>query len=166
MNKQNLSTLQVFQSFSHKGKSIVNLLEGSLQRKRRHHVTKTQNEVCLLSSKIIFWKQRSDVRASKFVSMRHNSEFPKKLLDRLDAKECQNSDIFPFCTASHYEKKEKPKFKNGDIVRISKCGLPFEKGYKPQFTNEVLGIVASSSGKPPTYKTKVEQNEIVRSGKN
>ena len=38
----------------------------------------------------------------------------------------------------------------------------FRKGYKPQFTKEVFEIVAISSKKPPTYKIKDEQDEIVR----
>ena len=56
----------------------------------------------------------------------------------------------------------KPKFKNGDRVRISKYDLPFRKCYKPQFTREVFEIVAISSRKPPTYTLKDEQDEIVR----
>ena len=82
MNTQSLSTLQVFQSFSRKCKSlflqfcpkefirffcecIVNLLEGNLQSLKRHHVTKFQKEVRLLSLKRVTWKQRRDVLASE-----------------------------------------------------------------------------------------------------
>ena len=46
---------------------------------------------------------------------------------------------------------KKPVFKTGDRVRISKYDLLFRKGYKPQFTREVSGIVAISTRKPPTY---------------
>ena len=53
-------------------------------------------------------------------------------------------------------------FKTGDRVRISKYDLPFKKGYKPQFTQEVLESVAISSRKPPTYTIKDEQDEIIR----
>ena len=56
----------------------------------------------------------------------------------------------------------KPKFKLGDRVRISKYDLPFRKGYKPRFTEEVYEIVAISSRKPPTYTIKDEQDEIIR----
>ena len=56
----------------------------------------------------------------------------------------------------------KPKFKNGDRVRISKYDLAFRKGYKPQFTQEVFEIAAFSSRKPPTYTIKDEQDEIIR----
>ena len=56
----------------------------------------------------------------------------------------------------------RPKCKTGDRVKISKDDLPFRKGYKPQFTQEVFEIVAFSSGKPPTYTIKDEQDEINR----
>ena len=44
---------------------MVNLLKGNLQRIKRHHVTKFQNEVRLLSLKRIAWKQRRHVLASE-----------------------------------------------------------------------------------------------------
>ena len=82
MNTQNFSTLQVFQSFSHKCKSlflqscpkkfvrflcecIINLLKGNLQSLKRHHMTKLQSEVRLLSLKRTTWKQRRDILASE-----------------------------------------------------------------------------------------------------
>ena len=72
MNRQNLSTLQVFQSLPGKCKShflqscpkefirflcecIVNLLKGNLQAIKRHHVVKFQDEVWLLSLKRTTW---------------------------------------------------------------------------------------------------------------
>ena len=57
---------------------------------------------------------------------------------------------------------KKPTFEIGDRVRISKYDLPFGKGYKPQFTLQVFEIVAIATGKPPTYTTKDEQDEIIR----
>ncbi len=82
MNKQNLSTLQVFQSFSHKCKNlflqscpkefirflcecIITLLKGNLQSLKRHHVAKLQSEVRLLSIKRKTWKQRRDILVSE-----------------------------------------------------------------------------------------------------
>ena len=57
---------------------------------------------------------------------------------------------------------KKPAFKIGDQVRISKYDLPFRKGYKPQFTREVFEIVAIATRKPPTYKSKDEQGEVIQ----
>ena len=82
LNTQNISTLQVFQSFSHKYKNlflqsrpkkfirflcecIINLLKGNLQSIKRHHVAKFQTEVWLLSLERTTWKQRRDILASE-----------------------------------------------------------------------------------------------------
>ena len=82
LNTRNLSTLQVFQSFSHRSKKlflqscpkefiqflcecIKNLLKGNLQGIKRHHVAKSQSEVRLLSLKRTTWKQSRDILASE-----------------------------------------------------------------------------------------------------
>ena len=81
MVTQNLSTLQVFQSFSHKCKRlllqswpkefirllcecIINLLKGNLRSKKRHHVANFQSKVRVLSLKRTTWKRRRDNLAS------------------------------------------------------------------------------------------------------
>ena len=98
-NTQNLSTLQVFQWFSHECKSfilqpcpkefirflckyMVIFLKGNLQKKNRHHVTKFQNEIWLravslsFSLKKITRKQRRDVLASeKGLQLKHVNTF-------------------------------------------------------------------------------------------
>ena len=58
---------------------------------------------------------------------------------------------------------KKPTFKIGDRVRISKYDLPLPKGYEPQFTREVFGIVAIATRKPPTYTIKDEKDQIIQS---
>ena len=45
----------------------------------------------------------------------------------------------------------RPKFYVGDFVRISKADLPFRKGYKQTFTNEVFEIYDIPTTNPPTY---------------
>ena len=57
---------------------------------------------------------------------------------------------------------KKPTFKIGDRVQISKCDLPFRKGYKPQFTREVFEIVLIATKKPPTYTIKDEQDDTIQ----
>ena len=56
----------------------------------------------------------------------------------------------------------KPTFKIGDRVRVSKYDLPFRKVYKPQFSREVFEIVAVATRKPPTYTIKDDQDEIIQ----
>ena len=74
----------------------------------------------------------------------------------------RNSDFLSNLYSKPLREFRKPQFKIGDRVRISKYDLPFKKGYKPQFTEEVFEIVAISSRKPPTYTMKDEQDEIIR----
>ena len=57
---------------------------------------------------------------------------------------------------------KKPKFGIGDGVRISKYDLPFQKGYKPQFTTDFFEMVANATKKHPTYTSKDEQEEVIR----
>ena len=45
----------------------------------------------------------------------------------------------------------RPKFYVGVFVRISKADLPFRKGYKQTFTNEVFEIYDIPTTNPPTY---------------
>ena len=76
------STRQVMQSFSHKCNNlflqscpkalilflcdfVINLLKGNLQSIKRHHLTKFQSKVRLLSLKRTTWKQRRDLVASE-----------------------------------------------------------------------------------------------------
>ena len=70
----------------------------------------------------------------------------------------------------------RPKFYVGDFVRISKADLPFRKGYKQTFTNEVFEICDIPATNPPTYslidashepvKRKFYELELVKVGDN
>ena len=51
-------------------------------------------------------------------------------------------------------KKEKPKFKIGDRVRIYKYKKDFEKGYEPNWTKEIFVVSAINNTSPITYKIK------------
>ena len=74
----------------------------------------------------------------------------------------KNSDFMSILYSKPLREFKKPKFKNGDRMRISKYDLPFRKGYKPHFTREVFEIVAIATRKPPTYTIKDEQEEIIQ----
>ena len=69
-----------------------------------------------------------------------------------------------------------PKFYVGDFVRISKEDLPFRKGYKQTFNNEVFEVYDIPTTNPPTYslidafqepvKRKFYELELVKAGDN
>ena len=50
----------------------------------------------------------------------------------------ENSDYLKIFNRKSMKKCNNPKFKIGDNVRISKNDIPFRKGYKPQYTNNVF----------------------------
>ena len=74
----------------------------------------------------------------------------------------KNSDFLSILYSKKLQEFRKLQFKIGERVRNSKYDLPFRKGYKSQFTQEVFEIVEISSRKPPTYTMKDEQDEIIR----
>ena len=77
-------------------------------------------------------------------------------------KNVKNSDFFSILYSKPLREFTEPKFKIGDRVPISKNDLLLRKGFKPQFTKEIFGIVANSSRKPPTYTILDEEDEIIR----
>lgn len=60
--------------------------------------------------------------------------------------------------------KRKPKFEIGDIVRISRIKSMFEKGFHPNFSQEMFEVVEVrvpySSSEPITYKLKDHTEEL------
>ena len=74
----------------------------------------------------------------------------------------KNCDFMSIPYSKPLRECKKRTFKIGDRVRISKYDLPFRKGYEPQFTREVSGIVAIETRKPPTYSIKDEQGEVIQ----
>ena len=54
---------------------------------------------------------------------------------------------------------QRPKFKPGDFVRVSKENLPFRKGYKQNFTDEIFEIVKIATLNPPTYNLRDSNRE-------
>ena len=86
----------------------------------------------------------------------------RKCSIELIPKNVKNSDFLSILCSKPLREFRKPKFKIGDRVGISKYELPFRKGYKLQFTQEVFERVAISSRKPPTYTIKDEQDEVIR----
>lgn len=60
--------------------------------------------------------------------------------------------------------KIKPKFNVNDRVRISKYKRVFDKGYIPNWTNEVFTVYAVKPTKPVTYILEDSKGEILKGG--
>ena len=56
---------------------------------------------------------------------------------------------------------KKPKFSLRDKVRIAKQDLPFKKGYKQSFTDELFTIIKISTFNPPTYNLRDESGDTI-----
>ena len=76
-------------------------------------------------------------------------------------RDVKNTDFLSILYNKPLTRYKKLKFKVGDRVRLSKNDIPFRKGYKPQFTDEMFKISAVSTKKPPTYIIKVLDKEEI-----
>ena len=61
-------------------------------------------------------------------------------------------------------KKYKPKYKEGDLVRIAKPDEKFRKGYKQNYTDEVFTIFKIATVSPPTYNL-IDADKVIFEGK-
>ena len=105
----------------------------------------------------------------------HGKKFINKLAHFVSTKNCRinrsigksprdvkNTNLLSILNNKPLTRYKKLKFKVGDRVRISKNDIPFRKGYKPQFTDEIFENLAVSTKKPPTYIIKdLEEEEIL-----
>ena len=94
----------------------------------------------------------------------HGEKFIHKLPQFVSTKNCRvnrsigksprdakNTEFLSIMYNKPLTRYKKLKFKVGDRMRISKNDIPFRKGYKPQFTDEICEISTICTKKPPTY---------------
>ena len=74
----------------------------------------------------------------------------------------KNSDLLAVLYSKPIRDFNKPKFKVGYRVGISKQDLSFRKRYKQQFTIEIFKNVALATRKLPTYNIRDEQGEVIK----
>ena len=58
-------------------------------------------------------------------------------------------------------KKYKPKYEEGDLVRIAKPDGIFRNGYKQNYTDEVFTVFKVATLSPPTYNLIDAKNDII-----
>ena len=81
-----------------------------------------------------------------------------------DVNETNQKEIWWHLYGDYLRKRvnsKKAKFAVGDQVRISKAKRQFEKGYLPNFTEEIFTICDVRSGTPFTYVLKDYENEKI-----
>ena len=70
-------------------------------------------------------------------------------------------DTAHLVSLTNVNRARRPRFVVGDIVRIAKADIPFRKGYKANFTDELFDIVKISTLNPPTYNLRDSSGEII-----
>ena len=99
--------------------------------------------------------------------MRKMDSFVKTMNTRVNRstgkapKKVTNKDFLSIFYRNPINQYKRPRFKVGENVRISKKDIPFRKGYKSQFTNEIFKIVKVATFKPPTYNLCGEQGDEI-----
>ena len=74
----------------------------------------------------------------------------------------KNCDFMSILYSKPLREYKKPTLKTGDRVRIVKYDLPFRKGYKPQFTQEVFEIVAIATKNHLHTQSKMSRTRIFK----
>ena len=97
-------------------------------------------------------------KLSQFVSTMNSRE---NRTTTLIPKNVKNNNFLRILYNRPIRNKKKPKFSVGDFVRISLKDIPFRKGYKSQFTNEIFKIIKGLSSNPPMYNIKGQNGDVI-----
>lgn len=111
-------------------RTLKNIIYKYLEKKWSYHYIKNLREfVDTINSRV----NRAIGLAPKKVTQKHVPELISKVADQ------------------SFKLSKIPKFKIGDSVRIAKENLPFKKGYKQNYTDEIFQIGKIATRNPPTY---------------
>ena len=161
-----------------KGKEYYNKHVKDLLEKNNIRMYSTENEekssVCERWNRTIktkMWKQFTvqgntqylDV-LPKILKQYNNTKHSSIKMTPIEASKKKNEGIVYLNLYGNMEtSKQKPKFKIGDKVRISKYKRKvFDKGYTPSWTEEVFTIDKIQYTNPTTYKLKDLNNEEIQ----
>ena len=161
-----------------KGKEYYNKHVKDLLEKNNIQMYSTENEekssVCERWNRTIktkMWKQFTvqgntqylDI-LPKILKQYNNTKHNSTKMTPIEASKKKNEGIVYFNLYGDMEiSKQKPKFEIGDKVRISKYKRKvFDKGYTPNWTEEVFTIDKIQYTNPITYKLKDLNNEEIQ----
>ena len=161
-----------------KGKEYYNKHYKELLNKNKITLYSTENEekssVCERWNRTIktkMWKQFT-VQGNtmyldmlpKLVEQYNNTKHSSIKMTPIEASEKKNEGLVYFNLYGDMETlKQKPKFKVGDKVRISKYKRKvFDKSYTPNWSEEVFTVDKIQSTIPVTYKIKDLNNEEIK----
>ena len=105
-------------------------------------------ETAILSSKQLIYRfieNRGEKIVPKLQQFVSTLNCRKNRSTGKSSRDVKNTDFLSILYNKSFKKYTKPKFKIGDRVGISNNDIPFRKGYKPQFTDEIFEISAIST---------------------
>jgi len=160
-----------------KGKEYYNKHVKELLKKNKITLYSTENEekssVCERWNRTIktkMWKQFTVQGNTRYLDMlpklvkEYNTRHSSTKMTPFEASKKKNEGVVYFNLYGNMEQlSSKPKFKVGDKVRLSKYKRKvFDKGYTPNWTEEVFTVDKIQSTIPVTYKLKDLNNEEIK----
>ena len=163
-----------------KGREFDNKLFRTFLDEKKVHLYWTENEEksCIVERwnrtiKSQMWKYFTKHRTGVYIYIlpeliaKYNTTYHRSIkCTPSDARKPSNrQQVFDALYKSPRRKRkrgeEEPKFQINDQVRISKLKKKFEKGYTPNWTEEVFKVVKVQSTLPYTYKLEDARGEAV-----
>ena len=141
---------EVYSTENYNKAVVIERFNRTLKRKLFKKFTEQGNQKWLKILPEIVKNYNNTIHSSIGVSPTQASEKPELIAIR--TTENNYGDV----------RKEKPKFKVGDRVRIFKWKNKFEKGYKGYFTQEIFEIEEVLNTSPITYKIKDLDDEEIK----
>ena len=164
-----------------KGREFDNKLFRALLEEKKVHLYWTENEEksCIVERwnrtvKSIMWKYFTKHRTGVYIDIlpelikKYNNTYHSSIkCPPSDARKPSNYQhvvdaLYKDLRKEAIKTKKDPKFHIGDQVRISRLKKTFEKGYTPNWTEEVFKIVKIQPTLPYTYKLEDTRKEAVK----
>lgn len=120
--------------------------------------------------KQMMWKEFSYHGSYKWIDnfksliKQYNNNYHRTIKMRPNEVNKTNEENLLKTCYNHLKIFNKPKFKVGDNVRISKYKHVFEKGYTPNWTTEIFKISQVRNTNPTTYLLEDFQGNVIKGG--
>ena len=146
-----LNNIHLYSTYSHLKASIIERFNRTLKTEMWKNFTMNGNNkwIDILDDLMEKYNERIH-RTIKMKPIDVNKTNEKEILSRIRAKKYYKIN-----------ENKKPKFKIGDVVRISKEKHIFEKGYTPNWTTENFTITKVCDTIPYTYNIKDYKDEPI-----
>ena len=80
---------------------------------------------------------------------------------KLAPNKVTKKDVAHLVSLTNTNRSQRSRYSVGDLVRIAKEDLPFKKGYKQSFTDELFTIDSIPTLNPPTYRLGDQTGQLI-----